>query len=504
MHEKLRTMSMKGKSWWNNRSRVQKIGLVITAVILVLIILKNNDPLANASIETVKKQNLDRTVQASGSVVSTTDLALSFQEGDVVNSIRVTVGQKVKKGQILATLTSGEESAAVTQARGGVLKAQAAYNKVLEGSSNEEIKLAQVKLDTTTKLQNNLVENARRKLYSDDLIAQPQDSNAEDSIPEISGSYDGIAGEYRIEADLLSGGKQLEVRGLENTTAAISDLRPQPLGTRGLSILFTERDTVSQGSSWKIEVPNTASSSYTTNLNAYESALETRDAEIAQAQAELDLKKATARQPDVDAALADVITAQAEMEAATARYEKKILRAPADGTITKIDIMLGDLVQAQDPAMTLQDVDNLYVEALVNESDISMVSLGQPVVITYDAFGPDVSYRATISSVDLGSTLTDGIVNYKIKALIDDTTNIKPGMTANLTVTTASISNVLVVPARMIMTADGQKTVAVLVDERKGKMTPTPITTGLSGDGDLVEVTSGLTEGQKVVLFPEK
>lgn len=503
MQVKAQSMARNLAAWWTKRSRIQKIGMIAAFAVVIYLIVHHTDPLAHATVTTVEKQNLEKTVLASGTVTSSTDLVLSFQATDIVNSVRVSVGQKVKQGQILATLTSGEENAAVAQARGKLLAAQAAYHKVLEGTSNEEITLAQVQLDTTKKVQDGLVENAHRKLLSADLVAEPQDPDAAINTPIIGGTYTGGPGEYFLRVDLLNNDKRIVVNGLEATTASISSITPQPLGKYGLTILFPNETDFSNGSEWKIEVPNTTGASYVSNLNAYDAAVENRDATVAQAQAALDLKKATARQSDVDAALANVITAQAALDEANAVLEKKIIRAPADGTITKIDIAVGKLAQTNQSAITLQDVDHLYVEALVNESDVSLVAIDQPVTITYDAFGPDKQFSAKVSSIDLAPTVDQGVVNYKIKTLIDTADSIKPGMTANLTIHTASRTNVLVIPLRAVTVANNTQTVQVLTDERRGKTQLRTITTGLVGDGDLVEVTSGLSEEEKVVTFPK-
>ena len=64
---------------------------------------------------------------------------------------------------------------------------------------------------------------------------------------------------------------------------------------------------------------------------------------VEEKQAALDLTRATARQSDVDAALADVVVAQAGLDSATAALERTILRAPADGTITAVDVKVGEL-----------------------------------------------------------------------------------------------------------------------------------------------------------------
>ncbi|MCC7436353.1 efflux RND transporter periplasmic adaptor subunit [Candidatus Nomurabacteria bacterium] len=516
MKSKINTFLGKIKRIWTEASTRRKIFYVAILAIVVLIVTKNGGDEAGSVIETVKRQTVTRTVVASGKVVSSTDLSLGFEVSDVVRSIYVKVGDKVKQGAIIASLNSGEERAAVTSAKGALLSAEARYKKVLDGSSNEEIALAQVNLDnakkdleTTKKVQDTLVASAYRKLLSDSLIAESSSTIYTSNTPRISGTYTGAEGKYIINIS-SSGGDFINFSGIESGVAKFDTSISQPLGTKGLSIVFPTGSSTSQGGNWVVNIPNTTSSNYVTNLNAYNQALNTKESAIssaeslvAQREAELNLKRATARQPDIDSALADVITAEAGVESANARLEKKILRAPADGTITKVDIKAGEISTPQKEVIVLQDISNLYLEANVGEGNISTISLGQTVEVTYDAF-PEQKYSATVSSIDPSATENGTIINYKIKALIEKIEDIRPGMTANMSIVTAEIPDVLVVPGRVIQKDEEGQFVNLVVPSksRKTKTVRTSVTTGIRGDGDIVEVKTGLSEGQKILWSP--
>ncbi len=474
MH-RAKTFFGKAYRWWIARRLRVKLAIFAVLAVLVLLILKNGNS-TQPIIETVKRQDLVRSVAATGSVVSTTDLALSFQESNLVRSISVKVGQKVHKGQVLATLSNASEAASVEKARGEVLAAQARYQKVLDGESGEVIRQAEV-----------AVENAKRKLLSDDLVAEPDDSDQTSTPPTITGSYSATTeGSYSIYfSDLLL--NHFSFKGIENGQGDVDQLS-RPLGTKGLRIAFEGGD-YNYSDKWSVKIPNTSGAHYVTNLNTYKDAV-----------AALNAIKASARNADLDAARADVVSAQGVLAAAQAEFETTVIRAPSNGTITKIDLTLGELAEKFSPVITLQDVSNLYIEASVNESNISNIAIGQPVSITYDAFGKEVVTTSTVTSIDIGATVVDGIVNYKIKVAVPDPTGIRSGMTANLTIQTASAPQVLVIPDRVIEEKSGTKTVEVLIDARKGSTETRAITTGLRGDGGLVEVTGGLSEGEQVVF----
>ncbi len=487
--------------WWKKQSRIVQGSIIVAVIGLVFVLVRAGGTDGDTSLETVTRGDVVRTVSASGTVVSSTDLALSFEQSKVVSSVNVRVGDVVKKGEILATLKSGTERASYTSARGAYLAAQARYKKVLDGSSNEEIALAQTNLETAKKVQQGLVDQARRTLYSDDLVAEAQSGTVANN-PVVSGVYNGVLeGEYRL-AFANTTKSEITVTGLERGIVNTSRL-PRPLGTKGLFISFPlDSDEYEGDAKWKVLIPNKNSSRYTANLNAYQSAIETQAAILAQREAELNLKRATARQADVDAALADIVTAQAQLESANASLERTILRAPADGTITQVDIQVGEVPEAFATAIVLQDVSNLYLEANVNESYVGQLAVGQYVSVTFDAL-PGSVYRGTVSSVDPAATVTDGIVNYKVKALLVAADAARPGMTADMVITTGSANAVLMLPGRVINERADEQYVLVVVDTRRAKTVEHVITTGLRGDGDMVEVLTGVMEGDQILWKAE-
>lgn len=464
------------RDWWKQQSMRKKIVLIVVLGIVLFVVLDKGNTTTGSTIETVKRQNLIRSVSASGTVVSSTDLSLGFEQSKMVSNLQVVVGAKVKKGDVLATLSNGTERAAVSSAKGALLSARARYNKVLEGSSNEEIKLAQVQLD-----------NARRAFLSDGLVAKPELASTT-LTPTISGTYTGSEGQYRIEMNVLAQNK-LDISGPEKGRIEASDVTPQRLGTKGLFIQFPSgsKSSFAQGMVWTVNIPNVESPSYVANK-----------ALVDEKQASLDIARATARQPDIDVALADVVTAQAGVDSAVAALEKTMLRAPADGTVTAVDVKVGEIAEIGKQAIAIQDVSNLYLEANINESNIKSVTVGQAVEVTFDAFSGD-TFTAAISSIDPAATIENNVVNYKIKALLTEADNVRPGMTANMTILTAEVDNVLVLPARVVTTTGTTSTVQVIVDDRKEKTAPREVVLGLKGDGDMVEIQSGLTEGERVL-----
>jgi HlyD family secretion protein len=264
------------------------------------------------------------------------------------------------------------------------------------------------------------------------------------------------------------------------------------------------QSTVTTYASGVATAKSSVDNAYTSLLSSRQ-AVNTAQASLASAKASLDLKKAPARPEDIAAAQAQVISAQGQVHLAEANLSNTVIVAPTDGTITEIDVKLGELATAAKEAMKLLNVSELHTEAQVSEADIASVAVGQDVDMTFDALGPDRHFTGKILTVNPASTLVSGVVNYKVTGSLENApeiiSQIKPGMTANMTILVASSSDVLVTPSSSIINRDGKKYVRIIDDPKTKTYHEAEITTGLEADGGLVEVTSGLSEGEDVVTY---
>lgn len=499
------------KLFWSKKRNKWFVVLGIVLCIVLFLIFKPK-PISE-TLATAEVKDLQQTVLATGQVTSSTDLAMSFIASGVIHDIPVSIGQKVKKGAVLARLEQGNEAAAVTSALGQLRVAQANYQKLLEGATDAEMAVVKTALDNakadlarTITQQATIVSNAKRAYLSSGLVAELAPGIISTmTAPTISGAYTSDEeGVYTINVYATGSGNYFSASGLETGSGTASATSSVPLGSRGLFIQFPA--TTISGVQWTVSVPNKQSSTFVANYNAYLAAVSAQDAAIATAkalvasrQADYDLKVSKARTTDMAVAEANILTAQGNYQNAVATLEKRILRAPADGTITKIDAHVGDLAQALKSVMTLQDVDHLYVEANINEANISDVVVGQPVTIFFDATGPEMSYKGSVTSIDISSTLVSGVVNYKVKVALDGTVVVRPGMTASMTILVAEKNGVVAIPARFVRELNGKKYVVVLTNVKKHTTENRDVTLGLNADGGYVEVTNGVQAGDQIV-----
>lgn len=520
-------------------------GIIVTFVLLGIALTIRDNPTEGITAERVDTTNLVRTVLATGQVTTQVDLSLSFKTSGTVRNVFVKVGQQVKEGDVLASLDQRDQQASIISARGVLASAQANLKKVLEGASTEEVLAARsvvdsslVSLENSKKVledtkgqQDILVANAKRAMLNSALSAVPRADNI-GVAPVISGTYTGDAeGVYSISFYSSGGSFYYSVSGLESSGGVpVNAGVLVPVGTKGIYATFPEVNYSSDV--WIVEIPNTKATSYIANLNAYNASLETRRVAITSAEntmassqasldqsiAQLNLKQAQARPADVENAQAQILSARGQLMSAEALFENTIIRAPVAGTVTKVDVKVGEQATALTPLVFLQDVDNLYVEGLVSEANIALVATGQKVTYTFDALGLTKEFSGLVTAIDPASTVVSGVVNYKVTSNIegvvpangvqsatgDSGLKILPGMTANMSVKVAEKQGVLAVPQRSLIEKNGKDYVRVVTNKEKGVFEERPVTLGLEADGGVVEILSGLSQGEEIVTFIEE
>src|SRR6185295_8719128 len=151
--------------------------------------------------------------------------------------------------------------------------------------------------------------------------------------------------------------------------------------------------------------------------------------------------------------------AKANLADLKAQFAHSSLAAPADGIVTTVNVTVG--VEA--PTADAIDLASTTFQVTTNvvESDISTLQVGQPAAITVSAINADLTGTVTaIAPVAEASSGSSSVVSYAVTvALNAPPPALKPGMTAQVTVTTASASGVLAVPAAAIRGTSGNYTV---------------------------------------------
>ncbi len=207
-----------------------------------------------------------------------------------------------------------------------------------------------------------------------------------------------------------------------------------------------------------------------------------------------------AKKQEIAAQQAAVEEAGSNLELAELNYGYSFMNAPSAGVITSRPVTLGQTVISGEPLAVLMSTDSLYIEAFVDEADVSKVVLGQSVDITMDAY-PDRVFQGEvyrISPVVLGGKLENRTFEVRTRIREKDVT-VKPGMSADVEIVVQSESNVLVVPSQAVIIKEDGRYVYLQEDNRARLV---PVTVGLS-DWTNTQVLSGIEEGDEVVTTPD-
>jgi macrolide-specific efflux system membrane fusion protein len=146
--------------------------------------------------------------------------------------------------------------------------------------------------------------------------------------------------------------------------------------------------------------------------------------------------------------------------------------------------------------ITITSMTGLVVNTSVAEIDVSKVKAGQQATVTLNAL-PDKPVQATVSSINLTPTTSGSVVSYGAQlALTDPPDGLRPGQSASVVITVASAENALSVPAAAVTTAGNTNVVTV---QENGQNVTRQVQVGIRGEST-VQITSGLTEGENVVL----
>lgn len=494
----------------------------------------SNSVLQNIETGMVGKGDVVEVVSETGYVKAAQSVNLAFTQGGKVSEILTpTVGTLVVAGQALARLDADTANSNLVSATARLSAEQARLQELQTGAdanslaisesvlASAKVSLANAKqnLIAVTAQQDQLVANAEKNLRTASLQAylvkgERENSDSSFSAPTISGTYSGTEeGVYTIElynSEALSG-SSFRISGLEGGVGSVSTVNPVPLGTRGLFIQFPEN--FPRRTKWEIPIPNTRSSSYLTNQNTYkavvdarvvaisnaENAVRTAEATVAQSQASLDQVSGQTRSEKIEAQQALVKQMEAGVAVASSQLDNLTLTAPFTGIVTKVDLEVGQVVNAGTPVTALISSGQFELKVPISEVDIAEVSIGDEAVVKFDAYD-DLQFKAQVTQIAPGAELVDGVRVFPVTLqFAENYEQIRDGFSADVDITTAKREGVISVPTRAIYQDATGKFVRTIDDS--GKTTVVYIKTGLRGSDGNSEILEGLIGGEKIITF---
>jgi HlyD family secretion protein len=228
-------------------------------------------------------------------------------------------------------------------------------------------------------------------------------------------------------------------------------------------------------------------------------ALAERGAETAKA-ADDALATSTEAEAAASSSRALLSEAEASLDVARVAKGKTVLSAPFDGLLADVACDVGDHVQAGAAVFEIVDDSRLHVDAMIDETDVGRVRIGQPAALRLDAL-PEGAVAGRVS--DLGPVVKKddkGARALPIEVEVVDmkeaiSKGVRPGMSANVDIKVAEKPDVLSLPTNVIVGRGTKRTVYVVKD---GVAHEKPVTIGLSS-WERCEVSSGVSVGDVVI-----
>jgi multidrug efflux pump subunit AcrA (membrane-fusion protein) len=340
-------------------------------------------------------------ISATGEVVPAQFAELSFSQGGLVASLGVVEVDTVAEGDVLIELDPTTFDAAVQEAEAALAMAEASLARTQAGATEEEIAQAESQLESA---QADLAaaaasrDDVRNGSSAAEIAAAEADlAQAQLAHMAAQDQYDHVM--RQNNTDWIPGAREdLDIANY-NMAAAESFLRQMQEGD-------PDQLQIAEAQLW--------------------AATAQRDA----AQAALDLLLAQPLPEDLAVAEAQVEQAQAALDAAMAEQAQATMRAPFTGTITALHIRESEWVAPGQTVAVLANLSELQVRTTdLNEIDVSQVTVGNTVTVTFDALPAEV-VTGVVTRIAPRSAEGAG-VNYTVTIELDELPSaLRWGMTA--------------------------------------------------------------------------
>lgn len=408
-------------------------------------------------------------VAISGSVASSTVDELNFSASGTVSAVNVVAGQKVAKGEVLATLDDTALKAQLATAQANLTAAQdrlatdqAGPTAATVASAKDSISQASLQLST-----------AKQSLA--DTIAQNDQSVAQ------------------ANATLSAAQAQLA-----SDTASLPPGDPQ---------LAKDQTAVANAQSSL----SAAQLKATLSLHQAQAQVDSANLNLTTAQHNYALKVAPATAAQIASDQAAV--AQAQQALATLQATGASITSPIDGTVTVVNVKVGQTVSggsgngsasastssgsSTTGQVEVMDLSHLQIAGQASETDIAKLKLDQPATVTATALGSD-TVVGTVCSLSVVGTQISGVTSFGVTVCLDGSNaTLRVGMSATASVVTDRADNAMLVPSLSVKTVGGQQVVTVLGADGKTQ-TNVPVTVGLT-NGSETQILSGLSGSETVV-----
>ena len=356
----------------------------------------------------VERGNLRNTVTATGTLQAVTTVQVGSQASGTISALNVDFNDQVKQGQVIAQLDPSVSKAQVDQARANLQQARASLQQSIAGvaGSRAGVSDAQAKAQAAqSTVQNN----------------QSGVTSAQANVAVLKAQLDDAQAFLSQQGSLMKSGVIAQRDyDLANTAYKTAQARYNQAEAQLQQAILSQQSSAVSG------------------INQSKAQVQQAQTQVQQTQAQ------------VGQAQAQVQQAQAALQLAEVNLAHTTITSPIDGVVVSRDVNVGQTVAASLSAPTLftiaKDLTQMQVIANIDQADIGLVEQAKSVKFSVDAF-PGKEYDGQIEQMRLNPVNVQNVVTYNVVIDVNNPEQkLKPGMTANLTITIDERNNVLKVP----------------------------------------------------------
>lgn len=486
---------------------------------------------------TVRQGNIVISATGAGAIIPAEEIELSFGGSGILDELKVSVGDQVQAGDVLARLDDTDAQQALANAElqltQAAMQTDATSTKI--GVSYDDIAFEQAKIDLEV-AQSNLDDLRNWEPDEDEIaLAEANLTAAKANLNAAQGQETSAGYNVAVSQINLDQAQRDLVTAQENYDAAWDEARDwetfwnEPICDPGEKEPCTgqtwadriERDRESATNALTRAQDNLAiaqanyngtvagtnyssSASARSNVLSAEQALETAKTgptddeieavEIAVRQADLALQQMLLNQ---ESNAVNLEEAQLNVDAAQAALDDTVLVSPIDGTIMTVNASVGESVPS--PLLSLANLKQPLLEVFLDETDLETVGLDFEVEVAFDAL-PDDVFTGHVVQIDPVLSNVNGVTAVRAVVQLDETSFAKPqtlpvGLNATVDVIGGRAENALLVPVEALREiSPGEYAVFVLED---GEPRLRFVEVGLM-DFTFAEILSGLEAGEIV------
>ena len=206
---------------------------------------------------------------------------------------------------------------------------------------------------------------------------------------------------------------------------------------------------------------------------------------------------------EFDNVYADYLVAKTNFEKAASDVQDTVITTPIDGYIigepTPVGQTISSGISEPQVIMSVATLDDMQIEAMVDESDIGQVKVGQKVNFAVDAY-PNETFTGKVRLISRKAETSNNVIYYKVYVDVDDSKGkLLPTMTARADFVIASAEDVLMVPLNCIY-VEGKRRFVKVYNTKTKESREVDVKLGLSNDSEIVVKTDALQPGEVLLV----